>query len=98
MENEEPSKTHLRTTVRHLVIGRLLAIVLLLFSSWIWYSGKLTIRLDDLPSGPLQVFLSSIILPAISLLFAGFAGLLAWRVRIQFLFDAVLIMLRVCLT
>ncbi len=98
MENEEPSKTHLRTTVRHLVIGRLLAIVLLLFSSWIWYSGTLTISLNELPSGPLQVFLASIILTAIYLLLAGFAGWLDWQVRIQFLFDAVLITWLVWLT
>lgn len=97
MENEEPSKTHLRTQVRHLVIGRLLAIVLLLVSSWLWYSGTLSISFDQLPSGPLQVFLVSLALSAIYLL-ATFAGKLEWQVPVQFVLDAGLITWLVWLT
>ncbi len=84
--------------VRLLIIGRIVAILLLLLTSWIWYSGTLDMTYDALPVGPFRVVLVSLGLSAIYFFLHLFRGWLAWQVRAQFFFDALLITWLVWLT
>ncbi len=43
-----------------LIIGRLMAIFLLLVTSWIWYSGTLRLSFDNFPQGLFLVFVISV--------------------------------------
>jgi two-component system sensor histidine kinase PilS (NtrC family) len=77
--------------VQTLIVGRLLAIFLLLVSSWIWYSGRIEISLDAFPRGPLLVFITSIGLTVIYFLLLRLNKTVPWQIRAQFIIDALLI-------
>lgn len=77
--------------VQTLIVGRLLAIFLLLVSSWIWYSGRFEISLDAFPRGPLLVFISSIGLTVVYFLLLRLSKTVAWQIRAQFIIDVLLI-------
>src|SRR5262249_45190436 len=74
-----------------LIIGRLLAIFLLLVTSWIWYSNRMEISLDAFPRGPLLVFISSIGLTVVYFLLLRLSKNVAWQIRAQFIIDVLLI-------
>src|SRR6478672_3659886 len=77
--------------VQTLIIGRLLAIFLLLVTSWIWYSGRMEISLDVFPRGPLLVFISSIGLTVVYFLLLRLSNTVSWQIRAQFIVDVLLI-------
>jgi len=77
--------------VQTLIVGRLLAIFLLLVTSWIWYSGRMEISLDVFPRGPLLVFISSIGLTVVYFLLLRLSNTVAWQIRAQFIVDVLLI-------
>lgn len=77
--------------VQTLIVGRLMAIFLLLVSSWIWYSGRIEISLDAFPRGPLLVFISSIGLTVVYFLLVRLSRTVAWQIRAQFIIDVMLI-------
>lgn len=77
--------------VQTLIVGRLLAIFLLLVTSWIWYSGRMEISLDAFPRGPLLVFISSIGLTVVYFLLLRLSKRVAWQIRAQFIIDVLLI-------
>ncbi len=84
--------------VRLLIIGRLLAILILVVTSWVWYSGTLDMTYDSLPVGPFRVVLVSLGLSAIYFLLLIFRGWFSWQVRALFFFDALLITWLIWLT
>jgi two-component system sensor histidine kinase PilS (NtrC family) len=77
--------------VQTLIIGRLLAIFLLLVTSWIWYSGRMEISLDVFPRGPLLVFISSFGLTVVYFLLLRLSNTVSWQIRAQFIVDVLLI-------
>lgn len=77
--------------VQTLIVGRLLAIFLLLVSSWIWYTGRFEISLDAFPRGPLLVFISSIGLTVVYFLLLRLSKRVQWQIRAQFIVDVLLI-------
>jgi two-component system sensor histidine kinase PilS (NtrC family) len=74
-----------------LVIGRLLAIFLLLITSWFWYSGTLRLSIDTFPQGIFLVFLISVGLTIVYFFWPRLSKNFASQIRIQFLLDALLI-------
>jgi two-component system sensor histidine kinase PilS (NtrC family) len=78
-------------SVQTLVIGRLIVVFLLLVSSWVWYTGSLAFSFDNLPQGPLVVFVISVGLTAVYLLLLRISSNVNWQVRAQFILDAFLI-------
>ena len=74
-----------------LVIGRLLAIFLLLVTSWFWYSGTLRLSFDNFPQGIFLVFLISVGLTIVYFFWLRLSKNYASQVRVQFFLDALLI-------
>ncbi len=83
---------------RRLIIGRLLAILILVLTSWLWYSGTVDITYDSLPVGPFRVVLVSLGLSALYFFLNVFPEWFSWQVRAQFIFDALLITWLIALT
>lgn len=77
--------------VQTLIIGRLLAIFLLLVTSWFWYSGTLQLTFDTFPQGLFLVFLVSVGLTIIYFFLLRLSKNLSWQIRTQFFLDALLI-------
>src|SRR5215207_11485370 len=73
-----------------LIVGRLVVIFLLLVTSWIWYSGTAAFSLDNFPEGPFLVFIVSVGLTAIYLLFTRISRSFYFQARVQFFIDAML--------
>ncbi len=74
-----------------LIIGRLLAIFLLLAASWFWNSGRLKLSFDNFPRGFFLVFLISVGLTIIYFFVLRLSKNYGWQVRTQFVLDAFLI-------
>ncbi len=74
-----------------LIVGRLVAIFLLLVSSWIWYSGSTDFTLQSIPQSALFVFIISVGLTVVYFFLLRFGRLIRWQIRFQFLVDALLI-------
>lgn len=83
------SKQMLR--IQTLIIGRLLAIFLLLVTSWFWYSGTLQLTFDTFPQGLFLVFLISVGLTIVYFFLLRLSKNLSWQIRTQFFLDALLI-------
>ncbi len=81
-----------------LIVGRFVAIFLLLVSGWFWYSGSFSVSVADLPRGPLAIFISSVSVSVIFLLLFALRFPEKWQLRLQFLGDAILITWLVSLT
>ncbi|MBL8122924.1 MAG: PAS domain S-box protein [Pyrinomonadaceae bacterium] len=77
--------------VQSLIIGRLVAIFLLLVTSWIWYSGSTEFTLQSIPQSPLLIFIISVGLTVVYFFFLRLSKELQWQVRAQFILDALLI-------
>ena len=77
--------------IQTLIIGRLLAIFLLLVASWVWNGGRLKLSLEDFPRGLFLVFLISVGLTIVYFFVLRLSKNFAWQVRAQFLLDALLI-------
>lgn len=74
-----------------LIIGRLVAIFLLLVSSWIWYSGSADFTLQTIPQSTLLIFIISVGLTVVYFFLLRISSLIRWQIRFQFLVDALLI-------
>ena len=81
----------LEQRVLMLVIGRLVAIFLLLVSSWIWYSGSTDFTLQSIPQSALFVFIISVGLTVVYFFLLRIGKGLLWQIRVQFLVDSLLI-------
>jgi hypothetical protein len=47
-------------SVQTLIIGRLIVVFLLLITTWVWYSGKLELSVDQFPQGMVLVFVIAV--------------------------------------
>lgn len=74
-----------------LIIGRLVAIFLLLVSSWVWYSGSADFTLQTIPQSTLFIFIISVGLTVVYFFLLRINRLIHWQIRFQFLVDALLI-------
>ena len=77
--------------IQTLIIGRLVVIFLLLVTSWIWFSGTLSLSVDNFPQGLFLVFTISVGLTIVYFFLLRLSKTLAWQTRAQFLLDALLI-------
>jgi two-component system sensor histidine kinase PilS (NtrC family) len=78
-------------TVQTLILGRLVVIFLLLVSTWIWLSGRLTVSLEDFPQSIFLGFIVSVGLTIVYFFLLRLSSRLSWQVRLQFFLDALLI-------
>lgn len=90
-ENDFPANASLNQRVLMLIIGRLVAIFLLLVSSWIWYSGSAEFTLQSIPQSTLFIFIISVGLTVVYFFLLRIGRLIRWQIRFQFLLDALLI-------
>ena len=74
--------------IQTLIIGRLLAIFLLLVTSWFWYTGALRLSFETFPQGLFLVFLISVGLTIVYFFMLRLSGNYRWQIRIQFVLDA----------
>ncbi len=77
--------------IQTLIIGRLVVIFLLLVTSWIWFSGTLSLSVENFPQGLFLVFTISVGLTIIYFFLLRLSKNLAWQIRVQFFLDALLI-------
>ncbi|MER3431683.1 MAG: hypothetical protein C4324_11710 [Blastocatellia bacterium] len=77
--------------VQTLIIGRLVAIFVLLVSSWIWFSGSTDFSLQSIPQSTLLVFIISVGLTTVYFFLLRLSSSLNWQVGLQFALDALLI-------
>ncbi len=77
--------------IQTLIIGRLMAIFLLLVTSWFWYSGTFKLSFENFPQGIFLVFLISVGLTIIYFFLLRLSKDLRWQIRTQFVLDALLI-------
>jgi two-component system sensor histidine kinase PilS (NtrC family) len=77
--------------IQTLIIGRLLAIFLLLVATWIWNSGRLKLSFENFPRGVFLVFLISVGLTIVYFFVLRLSENYARQIRAQFFLDALLI-------
>jgi two-component system sensor histidine kinase PilS (NtrC family) len=77
--------------IQTLIIGRLLAIFLLLVATWIWNSGRLKLSFENFPRGVFLVFLISVGLTIVYFFILRMSENYARQIRTQFFLDALLI-------
>jgi two-component system sensor histidine kinase PilS (NtrC family) len=90
-ENFFSTETNQTQKIQTLIIGRLLAIFLLLVASWIWKSGRLKLSFEDFPRGLFLVFLIAVGLTIVYFFVLRLSVNYAWQIRAQFLLDASLV-------
>jgi len=90
-EKHFSANTKLTQKIQTLIIGRLLAIFLLLVASWVWNSGRLKLSFEDFPRGLFLVFLISVGLTIVYFFILRLSKNFAWQIRTQFFLDALLI-------
>ncbi|HEX6278451.1 MAG TPA: ATP-binding protein [Pyrinomonadaceae bacterium] len=90
-EKAFPANATLNQRVLMLIVGRLVAIFLLLVSSWIWYSGSADFTLQSIPQSTLFIFIISVGLTVVYFFLLRLSGLLRWQIRAQFFIDSLLI-------
>jgi two-component system, NtrC family, sensor histidine kinase PilS len=77
--------------IQTLIIGRLMAIFLLLVAVWIWSSGTLRLSFENFPQGLFLVFIISVGLTIVYFFLLRLNANFALQVRIQFFLDMLLI-------
>lgn len=90
-EKTFPANAAVTQRVLLLIIGRLVAIFLLLVSSWIWYSGSTDFTLQSIPQSTLFIFIISVGLTVVYFFLLRISRLLSWQIRAQFVIDSLLI-------
>ena len=90
-EKEAAANSLQMQRIQTLIIGRLLAIFLLLVTSWYWSSGTLGLSFDNFPQGLFLVFLFSVGLTIVYFFLVRFNKNFAWQIRAQFFLDSLLI-------
>jgi len=78
-------------TVQTLILGRLVVIFVLLVSTWIWHSGRLTLSFERFPQSIFVGFIVSVGLTIVYFFFLRLSSRLDWQVRLQFILDVLLI-------
>src|SRR5688572_27400266 len=78
-------------TVQTLILGRLVVIFLLLISTWIWHSGRLTLSFDTFPQSIFLGFIVSVGLTIVYFFLLRLSFRLSLQIRFQFALDALLI-------
>jgi two-component system sensor histidine kinase PilS (NtrC family) len=74
-----------------LIIGRLMIVFLLLVATWIWYSGKLELSIENFPRGLFVIFIISVGSTVVYFLLLRISRSFSWQYWVQFTFDALLI-------
>ena len=97
-ENGTVANSPSMSPIFRLILGRLIAIFVLLVTGWFWYSGNLGVSFAELPSGPLAIFFSSVAVSIAFLLLFALRFPEKWQIRLQFLADAFLITWLVSMT
>lgn len=77
--------------IQTLIIGRLMAMFLLLATIWFWSGGTLRLSLDNFPQWLLPVFVIGVGLTIVYFFFLRLSENYSWQVRFQFFVDALLI-------
>lgn len=77
--------------VQTLIVGRLIAVFLLMVTGWVWYSRSVSLSFDDVPLAPFLVFVIAVGMTAVYFLFLRLSRSLNWQVRTQFFVDALLV-------
>lgn len=90
-EKSDSTNTRQMQRIQTLIIGRLMAIFLLLVTSWIWYSGTLRLSFENFPQGLFLVFTISVGLTIVYFFLLRLSQTYTWQIRAQFLLDALLI-------
>jgi two-component system sensor histidine kinase PilS (NtrC family) len=85
------SKTKTVQRVQTLIVGRLIAIFLLMVTGWIWYSRSVTLSFTEIPQGPFLVFVLAVGMTAVYFLFLRLSDNISWQLRTQFLGDLFLV-------
>src|SRR2546423_2444462 len=91
VEKHAADNSRLMQRMQTLVIGRLMAIFLLLVTSWFWYSGTLRLSFENFPQGLFLVFLISVGLTIVYFFWLRLSTNYVSQIRIQFFLDALLI-------
>ncbi len=91
--NENGFSANTKTTqkIQTLIIGRLLAIFLLLVTAWFWNSGQFKLSFEDFPRGLFFVFLISVGLTIVYFFVLRLSKSYVWQIRTQLFLDALLI-------
>jgi len=76
--------------IQTLIIGRLLAIFLLLVTSWFWSSGTINLSFENFPQGIFLVFLVSVGLTIVYFFLLRLNQNFRWQIRIQLFLDTLL--------
>ncbi len=76
--------------IQTLIIGRLLAIFLLLVTTWFWSSGTINLSFENFPQGVFLVFLASVGLTIAYFFLLRLTKNFVWQIRMQFFVDALL--------
>jgi two-component system sensor histidine kinase PilS (NtrC family) len=76
--------------IQTLIIGRLLAIFLLLVTSWFWSSGTINLSFENVPQDVFLVFLVSVGLTIAYFFLLRLSKNFAWQIRTQLFIDTLL--------
>lgn len=82
---------NLAQKIQTLIVGRLLAIFLLLVATWFWQSGQLKLSFENFPQGLFLVFLIAVGLTIVYFFVVRLNTNFAWQIRTQLFLDALLI-------
>ncbi len=85
-----PKNLSLEQKLQTLIVGRLMAVFLLLVTSWVWHSGELRLSLDSFPPGLFFVLLIAVGLTVAYFFVMRLSSNYTWQIRIQFALDAIL--------
>lgn len=77
--------------VQTLIIGRLVAIFLLMVAGWIWHEGKIQFTFETFPQDLFLAFVISVGLTIVYFFLLRLSQSLKWQIHLQFLMDALLI-------
>lgn len=90
-ENILRGNLSLNQKIQTLIMGRLLAVFLLLVTTWVWNSGHLRLSWEEFPQGLFLVFVISVGLTVVYFFFLRLSDSYAWQIRTQLFLDALLI-------
>jgi two-component system, NtrC family, sensor histidine kinase PilS len=90
-EKADPSNSTQMQRIQTLIIGRLMAIFLLLVTSWFWSSGTLRLSFENFPQGLFLVFLISVGLTIVYFFLLRLNKSFRWQIKTQFVLDSLLI-------
>jgi two-component system sensor histidine kinase PilS (NtrC family) len=89
--DQKETVTNVMQRLQTLVIGRLMAIFLLLVASWFWYSGTFRLTSATFPQGLFLVFLISVGLTIVYFFLLRLSPNYLWQIKAQFGLDGLLI-------